>query len=92
MSADLQTKGLLDQTLVVLRTEFGRTSWINRDHHPGRSLACWLGLGLRVGSPVSGQSTSEGESSGTDVDRTAGIGGIRLTRPVLQNSYPIWTQ
>ncbi len=35
--ADLQAKGLLAQTLVVLGTEFGRTSRINdndgRDHH-----------------------------------------------------------
>ncbi len=39
--ADLQAKGLLDQTLVVLGTEFGPKPWINdndgRDHH---NMAC----------------------------------------------------
>ena len=47
--ADLNTKGLLDQTLVVLGGEFGRTSRINdndgRDHDHKASSAWWAGLG-----------------------------------------------
>ena len=46
---DLHAKGLLDQTLVVVGTEFGPVSWINdkdgRDHHRKSSRACWLGVG-----------------------------------------------
>ena len=43
--ADLQTKWLLDQTLVVLGTEFGRTPRMNdndgRDHH-NKAFTCLL--------------------------------------------------
>ena len=51
--ADLQAKGLLDQTLVVLGTEFGRTPRINdadgRDHH-NKAFTCLLaGAGIKGG-------------------------------------------
>ncbi len=51
--ADLHTKGLLDQTVVVLATEFGRTPRINdndgRDQQ-NDALRCLLaGAGIREG-------------------------------------------
>ncbi len=56
--ADLAERGLLDETLVVFMTEFGRTTFSQgklgdpnsgRDHH-GRCFTCWLaGGGIRPG-------------------------------------------
>lgn len=50
---DLESRGLLQETLVVLATEFGRTPEINvndgRDHHP-KAFSCLLaGGGVRGG-------------------------------------------
>jgi len=50
---DLKEKGLLDSTLVVLCSEFGRSPKINpnsgRDHHPGVFSAALAGAGIRGG-------------------------------------------
>jgi hypothetical protein len=50
---DLKTRGLLDHTLVVLGTEFGRTPRINqnagRDHHPAAFSGVLAGGGIRGG-------------------------------------------
>ena len=50
---DLKSKGLLDQTLVVVGTEFGRTPKINqnagRDHHPAAFCALMAGAGMKGG-------------------------------------------
>ncbi len=63
LPADLQTKGLLDQTLVVLGTEFGRTPRINdndgRDHD--KELRCLL----------TGAGTKEGEADVTSTAATS---------------------
>jgi uncharacterized protein (DUF1501 family) len=53
---DLSSRGLLDETLVVLATEFGRTPKINqnngRDHYP-KAFSCLLaGGGVKGGSIV----------------------------------------
>lgn len=60
--ADLKSKGLLDQTLVVVGTEFGRTPNINqnagRDHHPG-AYTCVLAGGGVVGGTVYGETDKE---------------------------------
>lgn len=50
---DLKQRGLLDSTLVVWTSEFGRTPWsqntTGRDHNP-RGFTCWLaGGGIRGG-------------------------------------------
>ena len=50
---DLKSRGLLDDTLVVWTTEFGRTPWSDssdgRNHH-GRAFCSWLaGGGVRGG-------------------------------------------
>jgi uncharacterized protein (DUF1501 family) len=60
---DLEQRGLLDSTLVVLATEFGRTPRINenagRDHHPGVFSCVLAGAGVQGGA-VYGQSDAQG--------------------------------
>src|SRR6056297_761003 len=60
---DLHTRGLLESTLVVLATEFGRTPSINenagRDHHPGAFSCLLAGAGVRTGQ-VYGASDEKG--------------------------------
>ena len=60
---DLEDRGLLDSTLVVLATEFGRTPRINenagRDHHPGVFSCVLAGAGVQGGA-VYGQSDEQG--------------------------------
>lgn len=66
---DLNSKGLLDETLVVLATEFGRTPKINvnagRDHHPGAFSGLLAGAGIR-GGQVYGASDAKGHSVDSD--------------------------
>lgn len=61
---DLSTQGLLDETLVVVMGEFGRTPKLNtrggRDHWPGVFSAIMAGGGVR-GGQVIGRSDSTGE-------------------------------
>ncbi|MBI2804606.1 MAG: DUF1501 domain-containing protein [Planctomycetes bacterium] len=61
---DLHQRGLLNDTVVVVWGEFGRTPRINRnagrDHWPAVMSALVAGGGLRVGQAV-GSSTSRGE-------------------------------
>jgi len=62
--ADLQARGLLDETLVVLTTEFGRTPDINdraqgRDHYPAAFSALLAGGGVR-GGQLYGKTDPEG--------------------------------
>lgn len=60
---DLEQRGLLDDTLVVLATEFGRTPEINtnegRDHHP-QAFTCVLAGGGIQGGAVHGQTDERG--------------------------------
>jgi hypothetical protein len=53
---DLADRGLLDSTLVVVSTEFGRTPRINqlagRDHWPGAFSVCLGGAGLSTGQAI----------------------------------------
>ena len=62
---DLADRGLLDRTLVVFATEFGRSPRINneagREHHPG-VFSCFLAGGGIKGGCVVGDSDSRGES------------------------------
>lgn len=62
--ADLEERGLLDQTLVVLATEFGRTPRINqnegRDHYP-KAFSCLLAGGGVKGGSVYGKTSAGGE-------------------------------
>lgn len=60
---DLERKGMLDDTLVVLATEFGRTPEINanegRDHHP-QAFSCLLAGGGVKGGTVFGRTDERG--------------------------------
>ena len=66
---DLSERGLLDETLVVLTTEFGRTPVINynagRDHHPAVFSAVLAGGGIK-GGQFYGSSDEEGHSVDED--------------------------
>ncbi len=66
---DLEQRGLLDETLVVFLTDFGRTPKINgnggRDHHPGVYSMVLAGGGVQ-GGQVYGSSDSSGISPGSD--------------------------
>lgn len=61
--ADLDGRGLLRETLVVLATEFGRTPDIDQDqgrnHHP-RAFSCLLAGGAIQGGRSFGQTCAEG--------------------------------
>lgn len=50
---DLEDRGLLESTLVIMMGEFGRTPWINeargRDHYPTAWSLAMAGCGLRRG-------------------------------------------
>ncbi len=54
---DLKSRGMLDETLLVFCTEFGRTPWAqdgkgtkSRNHHPS-AFSCWLaGGGVKAGT------------------------------------------
>jgi hypothetical protein len=60
---DLKQRGMLDQTLVVWSSEFGRTPWsqntTGRDHNP-RGYTCWLGGGGVKGGTVHGATDEVG--------------------------------
>lgn len=66
---DLKDRGLLEETLVVLTTEFGRSPVINynagRDHHPAVFSAMLAGGGIR-GGQLYGSSDAGGHSVDQD--------------------------
>ena len=66
---DLEQRGMLDETLVVFLTDFGRTPKINgnggRDHHPGVYSVALAGGGI-PGGQVYGTSDSRGAEPGSD--------------------------
>jgi uncharacterized protein (DUF1501 family) len=66
---DLESRGLLASTLVVLATEFGRTPRINenagRDHHPAVFSCVLAGAGIK-GGVVHGASDERGHSPDRD--------------------------
>ncbi|MBI5686280.1 MAG: DUF1501 domain-containing protein [Verrucomicrobia bacterium] len=63
--SDLAGRGLLDRTLVVFATEFGRSPRINneagREHHQG-AFSCFLAGGGIRGGQIVGASDARGES------------------------------
>jgi len=60
---DLEERGLLDKTLVVIMGEFGRTPWLNvargRDHYPDAWSLAMAGAGIKRGMVV-GATDSDG--------------------------------
>lgn len=94
--ADLNSRGLLDDTLIVLATEFGRTPRINvnkgRDHYPKVYSHLLAGGGIK-GGQVYGASDDHGaevaDKKVLPVDFNATIGyalGIPLDQIVLSPS------
>ena len=85
---DLHAKGLLDETLVVLTTEFGRKPKMNvnggRDHHPGAFCSLLAGAGIKGGqaygaSDDKGFSVAKDHVSVSDFNRTiAAAAGLPL--------------
>ncbi len=77
--SDLQSRGLLKRTLVVLVSEFGRTPKINqnagRDHHPGVFTGLLAGGGVK-GGMVYGSSDDKGHSPDKDA---AGVSDFNAT-------------
>lgn len=60
---DLKRRGMLDETLVVFTTEFGRTPWSDspdgRNHH-GRAYSSWLAGGGVKGGMTYGETDEHG--------------------------------
>lgn len=93
---DLADRGLLDETLVVLTTEFGRTPVINqnagRDHHPGVFSAALMGGGIKGGqyygkSDEGGQSVEEDGVLPGDFNATiASALGLPLDKEIFSSS------
>ena len=73
---DLQMRGMLDETLVVFLTDFGRTPKVNgnggRDHHPGVYSLAFAGGGIH-GGRVYGSSDRKGAEPGSDACSPADI-------------------
>lgn len=63
--ADLHSRGMLKDTLVVVATEFGRTPQINsntgRDHYPQAFSAAMFGGGVKAGA-IFGKTDKEGRA------------------------------
>ncbi|NNE90169.1 MAG: DUF1501 domain-containing protein [Verrucomicrobiales bacterium] len=90
---DLEKRGLLDDTLVVLATEFGRTPEINqnegRDHHP-QAFSCLLAGGGIRGGQVLGKSDDRGaniEDSPVKIPDLNATIGYALGLPLNQVLY-----
>ncbi|KAA5543217.1 DUF1501 domain-containing protein [Roseiconus nitratireducens] len=87
---DLHRLGLLEETLVVLTTEFGRKPKLNanagRDHHPGAFCSLLAGAGIRGGqvhgaSDEKGFSVAEDHVSVSDFNKTiAAAAGLPLEK------------
>ena len=91
--SDLEARGMLNDTLIVLATEFGRTPEINandgRDHHPAGFSCVLAGGGIR-GGQVYGATDEKGDKvvdgSTTIPDLNATI-GYALGLPLDQVLY-----
>ncbi|MEM9478568.1 MAG: DUF1501 domain-containing protein [Verrucomicrobiota bacterium] len=91
--ADLESHGLLDDTIVVLATEFGRTPKINvnngRDHYPQCFTTAIAGGGIKGGtlfgdSDVNGAEVTENPIGIEDFNATVAYG---LGLPLAQVLY-----
>ena len=68
--ADMKERGLLEKTLVVWLTDFGRTPTVNvssgRDHWSSAGIACFAGAGVPGGSVVGQTDAIGGRSVGKE--------------------------
>lgn len=91
--SDLNSRGLLKDTLIVVATEFGRTPKINtalgRDHYPKAFSAALFGGGVKGGTAfgstnASGEEVAEDEITIPDFNATLGYAlGLPLEQPVI---------
>lgn len=99
--ADLHDRGMLDETLIVLATEFGRTPRINqndgRDHYP-KAFSCLLAGGGVKGGMAYGKTDETGSEiienpvSVADFNATIAYGaGLRLDQIVFSSSMRPFT-
>jgi hypothetical protein len=94
--ADLHTRGLLKETLVVLASEFGRTPDINanvgRDHYPQAFSGIMAGGGVKGGfvlgkTDKEGRNVEDGEMTIPDFNATIAYGlGLPLDKTVISPS------
>ncbi len=94
--SDLESRGLLGETLVVLATEFGRTPEINvndgRDHHPSGFSCVVAGGGIRGGQVIGatdekGSKVAETPVSIPDLNATIGYAlGVPLDQVLYSPS------
>jgi hypothetical protein len=93
---DLERRGMLEETMVVLCTEFGRTPYINendgRDHYPKAFSALMAGGGIKGGT-VHGQTNEmgtevvEGKTAVPDFNATIAYGlGLPLDQVIYSPS------
>ena len=98
---DLQQRGMLDSTLIVWMTDFGRTPVINanagRDHSSTASFICMAGIGTPAGTVVgrtdqTATRTEGGEFYAHDVAATiySKLGIPLDTSHVAPDGRPIW--
>jgi uncharacterized protein (DUF1501 family) len=90
---DLKSSGMLEKTLVVIATDFGRTPNINinngRDHHPGAFSGVLIGAGIRGGqtygkSDEKGMKAVENVVSPSDFNATiAAAAGLPIDEIVI---------
>jgi len=90
---DLAASGLLDETLVVLATEFGRSPELNynagRDHHPAAFSVAMAGGGIRGGqfygsSDAAGHSVDQDAVSPADFNATIATAlGLPLDQEII---------
>ncbi len=99
---DLERTGLLDETVVVLTSEFGRSPKINervgRDHHPAAYSSLLAGAGIKGGyvhgaSDERGQHVDDGEVTVEDFNATIaqalGISTERIEYSVSKRPFKI---
>lgn len=99
---DLETRGMLDETLVVLLTEFGRTPKVNggagRDHYPNVYSVALAGAGIR-GGHIYGSSDGNGAYPKTNactpadlhatIFRTLGISPRFEIKDMMGRPFPV---
>lgn len=93
---DLESRGLLEETLIVVASEFGRTPKINqnngRDHYPKAFSTMLAGGGIRGGqvygaTDPSGSEVAAGKLQITDFNATIAYGlGLPLDKVVMSPS------
>ena len=83
---DLDERGMLDETLVVFLTEFGRTPKINknagRDHYPSCYSVAFAGAGIQ-GGQVYGKSDKSGSEPAENACGPADLHALFLKRSEL---------